>query len=60
MAGLIFSEVMLFLAAALLGFAAGWRMYSVATGAKRAADERDNEDLRAALSDAQVRRARQP
>lgn len=60
MIGLVFSEVVLFVAAGAIGFAAGWRLYALATEAGRSADERDLEQVRAALSDAQVRRARLP
>jgi len=58
MIGLFFSEAILFVIAALIGFAIGWRA-RVFIAAKRAADERrDVENLRSALSEAQVRRAR--
>jgi hypothetical protein len=58
MIGLFLSQVILFVAAGLIGFAAGWRAYSLAAGARMRAEERDVEDLRHALTDAQVRRAR--
>ncbi|MGD9981702.1 MAG: hypothetical protein AB7H66_15425 [Hyphomonadaceae bacterium] len=58
MIGLIFSEVLLFAAAALIGFAVGWRICTMAAAQRRAADERDIERLRSALTEAQVRRAR--
>ncbi|MGD9966937.1 MAG: hypothetical protein AB7T59_10480 [Hyphomonadaceae bacterium] len=58
MVGLIFSEVILFSAAALIGFAAGWRLYAMAAASRRVTEERDIERLRAALTEAQVRRAR--
>ena len=58
MIGLILSEVILFLAAGLIGFAIGWRARALASS-RRLADERhDVEFLRSALSEAQVRRAR--
>jgi len=58
MIGLILSEAILFIVAALIGFAIGWRLRSVAS-ARRIADERRDADfLRGALSEAQVRRAR--
>lgn len=60
MVGLILSEVILYLAAGVIGFALGWRGYAWATEERRRADQRDLENVRAALSDAQVRRARQP
>jgi hypothetical protein len=58
MIGVIFSEVLLFGAAVLLGFAVGWRLYTAIGAHRRAAEERDIERLRAALTEAQVRRAR--
>jgi len=58
MAGLIISEALLFLAAALLGFAAGWRLRAQAHGLQKRAAEADLDALRLALSEAQVRRAR--
>jgi hypothetical protein len=58
MIGLFFSEAMLFAAAALVGFAVGWRLYVHLAQRRRSIDAADVEDLRAALSDAQVRRAR--
>ena len=58
MFGLFLSQVILFLAAALLGFAAGWRAYALIAGARTRTEARDIEDLRHALTDAQVRRAR--
>ncbi|MEZ6022897.1 MAG: hypothetical protein R3C16_05670 [Hyphomonadaceae bacterium] len=46
--------------AAVIGFALGWQLYVLAN-AKRLANEReDMEALRSALSEAQVRRAREP
>jgi hypothetical protein len=60
MIGLFFSEAILFIAAALIGFAIGWRLYGVAALRRRRGEERHNDALRAALSDAQVRRARAP
>jgi hypothetical protein len=58
MAGLILSQVFLFAAAALLGFGLGWRAYGMIAGQRMRAEERDIEELRHALTDAQVRRAR--
>lgn len=58
MLGLFLSQVILFIAAALIGFAAGWRIYVLVAGARAKQEEREIEDLRAALTDAQVRRAR--
>lgn len=58
MFGLFLSQVILFLAAAVLGFAVGWRAYAMTARPRMRAEERDIEDLRHALTDAQVRRAR--
>jgi hypothetical protein len=58
MIGLFFSQLILFAAVALIGFALGWRLYGAATASRRAADQREVEKLRADLAEAQVRRAR--
>jgi hypothetical protein len=58
MIGLFFSEVIMFVAAALIGFAIGWRLHELATGPRREADRQDVEKLRGDLAEAQVRRAR--
>lgn len=58
MIGLFLSQVILFIAAGLIGFAAGWRIFTLVADARRRAEEREAEELRAALTDAQVRRAR--
>ena len=58
MIGLFLSQVILFVAAGLIGFAVGWRAYAMVAGARMRAEERDVEGLRHALTDAQVRRAR--
>lgn len=58
MIGLVFSQVMLFAAAALIGFALGWRLYVMASAPRREADRREVEKLRGDLAEAQVRRAR--
>lgn len=55
---LFLTEVILFVVAGGLGFAAGWRAFAMYAGARMRAEERDVEDLRHALTDAQVRRAR--
>lgn len=60
MLGLFVSELILFMAAALAGFAVGWRLCLIAGRDRRVTAERDVEDLRTALSEAQVRRARSP
>lgn len=58
MIGLFLSEVVLFAVAALAGFAAGWRVHAIGAAGRRREAERELDQLRAALSDAQVRRAR--
>jgi hypothetical protein len=58
MIGLFFSQLILFAAAALIGFALGWRLYVLATAPRREADRREVEKLRGDLAEAQVRRAR--
>ena len=58
MIGLIFSEILLFAAAALLGFGAGYWLRAEAAKARQSAVEEDIDALRTALSEAQVRRAR--
>lgn len=58
MIGLFFSQLILFLAAALIGFALGWRLFVLATAPRREADRREVEKLRGDLAEAQVRRAR--
>lgn len=60
MIGLFLSEVVLFAVAALLGFAIGWRVFAWSDERRRRAEDRHISTLRAALSDAQVRRARSP
>lgn len=58
MIGLIFSEVILVLVAALLGFGLGWRAFVMLAAQRREIEARETEQLRAALTEAQVRRAR--
>ena len=58
MIGLFFTEVSLFLVAALVGFAVGWRLYVLAAAARRSEAQRDVDALRTVWSDAQARRAR--
>ncbi|HYD89221.1 MAG TPA: hypothetical protein VEA80_17210 [Vitreimonas sp.] len=60
MIGLFLSEVILFIAAGLIGFAVGWRAFAMISGARAKAEERENDELRHLLTDAQVRRARGP
>jgi hypothetical protein len=58
MIGLFLSEAILFAVAAILGFAVGAYLYARSAAEGRRAAERDNEQLRAALTEVQVRRAR--
>lgn len=58
MIGLILSQVILFAVAALLGFGIGWRAYVMLGAQRRDEAARETEQLRAALTEAQVRRAR--
>lgn len=58
MIGLFFSEAILFAAAALIGFAAGWRARVFFTARRTKDEAREVDQLRGALSEAQVRRAR--
>ncbi len=60
MVGLFFSLAMLYAAAAVIGFALGWRLYALLNHERREYEEREIELLRAALAEAQVRRARAP
>lgn len=58
MIGLFLSQVILFVVAALIGFALGWRLFAALAGQRRRAEAREVDQLRTALSEAQVRRAR--
>ncbi len=58
MIGLILSEVILFVVAALIGFAIGWRIYIMLAAQRRDLEAREIEQIRSALTEAQVRRAR--
>ncbi len=58
MIGLFFSEAILFVVAALIGFAVGWRAFAMLVAQRAREDAEDVERLRAALSNAHVRRAR--
>ena len=60
MLGLIVSEVTLFLIAALVGFAIGWRSCAALAADRSRHEERTLDQLRQALTEAQVRRARSP
>jgi hypothetical protein len=60
MIGLLFSEAILFVAAGLVGFGIGWQLYVMNAAQRRDADAREIEQLRTALTEAQVRRARAP
>lgn len=57
---LLLQQVILFVVAILIGFGVGWWLFTQLVGAQMKAEERDNEELRHALTDAQVRRARTP
>ncbi len=58
MVGLFLSEAILFAVAALAGFAVGWRFFVLADLRRQDIEGQEVEALRAALSEAQVRRAR--
>jgi hypothetical protein len=58
MIGLVFSQVLLFLAAGLLGFGAGYALRAQPARLRAEEIRHDIEILRKALSEAQVRRAR--
>lgn len=58
MIGLILSEVILFAIAAVIGFGVGWRAYVMMAAQRRETQARETEQIRAALTEAQVRRAR--
>ncbi len=58
MIGLLLSQVILFAAVALIGFALGWRLFAFLARQRRRAELREIDQLRSALSEAQVRRAR--
>lgn len=57
MIGLFLSEVILFAIVALAGFALGWRIQAHGVAERIRLLESDIDGLRAAWSDAQVRRA---
>jgi hypothetical protein len=58
MIGLFFSEAILFVVAALIGFAVGWRAFATLAARRARDDAQEVERLRTALSNAHVRRAR--
>lgn len=60
MIGLFLSQVMLYAAAGVLGLALGWRLFALMRDERRRVAEREIDQLRMALSEAQVRRARGP
>lgn len=60
MVGLILTEAMLFLAAGLLGFAIGWSLFRRFSAERRRVELATLDQLRQALTEAQVRRARAP
>lgn len=55
---ILFTQIILFAAAAALGFGLGAWLFSWIEADRRRGEVRDVERLRQALSDAQVRRAR--
>lgn len=58
MIGLFLSQVILYAAAGMLGLALGWRLFALVRDERRRIVEREIDQLRMALSEAQVRRAR--
>ncbi len=58
MIGLFLTLLVLYAAAAVIGFVAGWRLRVLSAQQNVRAATHDVETLRAALSEAQVRRAR--
>jgi hypothetical protein len=58
MIGLFLSQVILYAAAGILGLALGWRLFALVRDERRRVIEREIDQLRMALSEAQVRRAR--
>jgi hypothetical protein len=60
MIGLFLSEAILFAAAGLIGFGAGAWLYVTIAARRRDVEARETEQLRTALTEAQVRRARTP
>ncbi|MEQ1618608.1 MAG: hypothetical protein ABL883_09730 [Terricaulis sp.] len=60
MIGLFLSQVILYAAAGVIGLAVGWRLFALLRDERRSAAEREIDQLRVALSEAQVRRARGP
>lgn len=58
MIGLFLSEAFLFMAAAVIGFAIGWRLFTGMTMSRRRAQARTLDQLRQTLTELQVRRAR--
>lgn len=58
MIGLIVSQLILFAVAGVAGLAIGWRARAYVAATQARARARDVADMRAALTEAQVRRAR--
>lgn len=58
MIGLFLSQVILLLAAGLIGFAVGWRLFALMHAERRRSAEAEVAHLRETLANAQVRRAR--
>lgn len=60
MPALLGSQLILFLAAGLIGFALGWQIRAAAHAVLANGIERDLAELRRRIGEAQVRRARTP
>jgi hypothetical protein len=58
MIGLFFSEALLFAATVVIGFAVGWKARMLGVEDRQSIVQHDIEQVRHALSEAQVRRAR--
>ncbi|MGE3143657.1 MAG: hypothetical protein AB7L65_10080 [Hyphomonadaceae bacterium] len=58
MAALLGSQIVLFLAAGLIGFALGWQIRAAAHAVLADGIERDIDELRRRVGEAHVRRAR--
>jgi hypothetical protein len=59
MLGLILSQAILFLVAGLIGFALGWSAFARFAAERKRIEEQTLDQLRQALTEAQVRRARE-
>lgn len=58
MAALVITQIVLYLAVGLVGFALGWRLRAIQQGMVQGALQRDIEELQVRVSDAHARRAR--